>query len=117
MAKSRKKAKLVRQLVIFMNPAPLASGEDGADATTRENTPWYVSIPSLGVSVQAQYPDGRPVTGYWEDSDAVAHAFGLWMLFTQDAELLAEARANPEWPEDMSEGNKTMQRTISVPAL
>jgi hypothetical protein len=116
MPKQKAKRRMVQQLVLFVNPAPLGRDDDGAEAKHRDNTEWYVVLPGLGISVQARDLNDEPIIGYWPDHQAVAHAMSLWMQYMSDPELLEEARKNPEFPSHYDEDGKVMQRTILVPA-
>jgi hypothetical protein len=103
-------------IFLFLNPAPLEDGkvvEEGE--STRANTPWFVNIPALGVSVMARDSKGAPVTGYWKDQDAVSWASGLWNRLTADPKLLGQVKANPEWPDKIDPSFKMMIRIADVP--
>lgn len=108
-------AALIQVLVIFFNTSPVL--EDAPDGVpTRENTPWYIFFPSLGVCLQAMHPNGQPITGYWDASEAGSHAASLYQQISADPNLLTELRTNPDLAPTVLDGYKMMSRTISVPA-
>jgi hypothetical protein len=107
---------LVSVLVTFLNPAPLAGAGDEGKENTRDTTPWFVSIPSLNVSVMVRDEHGEPVVGYFSDTDAVAYASAMWAMLTSDANQLKEAQSAPEYPATIDPHFKLMVRLISVPA-
>lgn len=108
-------------LFFFFNPAPLLrrddeENEDQPEIQHRDNTPWCVVIPALGVTVQAVDNNGDPIVGYWDHNDACDWGVGLWNQLIADPKLLAKLRKSPEAPLEVSNDPKIMQRTIYVQA-
>ena len=110
-------------LFFFFNPAPLLllrrdeeENEDQPPVQHRDNTPWCVCIPALGVTVQAVGNDGNPIVGYWDHNDACDWGVALWNQLINDTKLLEKLRKSPEAPLEVSKDPKIMQRTIFVQA-
>ena len=108
-------------LFLFVNPAPLwredqAGGEPEPKAH-RDNTAWYVSIPALGVTVQACDDDGEPIVGYWGWRSCSNWAMGLWNAIQADPKLLVQLRETPEAPLTIDEDDpKIMHKVLMVPS-
>ncbi len=104
----------VQTLALFWNPSAVVHDPD-PDEVHRDNSPWYVVLPALGVTVRAVDPNGEPIVGYWSGKDAIQYALGLWNMLVADPKLLAQARDQVEMPDSVQVGHKVMQRIISVP--
>lgn len=102
-------------LVLFANPADQEKDPAHPDRAHRGNTPWYVCFPSLGIAVQAKDRRGEPVTGYWEEADAIAFAYRLYTQVINNPDKLVQLREHIEWPENFAPKYKAMHRVISVP--
>ncbi len=107
--------KKVATPVWICNPAPVPDDVAPEGTQTRENTPWFVVLPALGVTVKALHEDDSPIVGYWDDRSAIDYCTELYGTLMADPKLLAEVRQNPEFPITFAEGGKIMQRTIMVP--
>lgn len=104
-------------LVFVYNPAPVLDPEEkDKDQPNRENTAWYISIPSLGICVRAEDPDtGEPIVSYWNLNDALLYASNLYYMLLANPEYLADLRTRPEWSPPVR-NQKVMWGTIRVPA-
>jgi len=106
---------LVTQVVWIMNEAPIdkdAAPED--DHPHRGNTPWLIAIPALRICFTAQRKDGTPITGFYEDQEALALAGRMYEVCRSDPKVLKAMQADYRWPESFGPGHKIMERTVSV---
>ncbi len=104
--------------VLFLNPAPVTRDSDGPDKppADRETTPWFVSIPILGVAMMATNQDG-PICGYWPDAEAKLWAITMYLHLKANPDRLHEIQMAPEWANQIPDGYKLMTRVISIPVV
>lgn len=116
MPKSKLVPKIKKVLVILANPAGVQQdGENKEGAPSRENQPWFVFLPSLGVSLVAVDRHGAQIKGYWELDEAKAWAGSVYSQLANDPELLAETRDRPAIMPAVWDGYKLMSTMLSVP--
>jgi hypothetical protein len=104
----------ISTLALIVNPAPVKGEGSDESAHTRDNTPWAIVLPELGVSVLARDRKGELVYGYWDDKEAQHSAEMLYQHLRSHPDLLANAQANPEFPGTVSEYGKVMYRVLTV---
>ncbi|RLC77810.1 MAG: hypothetical protein DRJ03_26260 [Chloroflexi bacterium] len=109
---------VVRQPIFIINNAPyLRDAPEDSEEAHRGNTGWIIAIPALRIAVPIVDRNGKPKTGFFDDSEARAQAEAIWRQCMNDPEVLKQYQDEYAWPDTFVEGHKIMQRFISVPNL
>lgn len=107
-------------LMIVFNPAPVVKDPEKRAQVEhhRENTPWYVSYPDLGVTVMLHDPDNdnEPLVGYISTRMVVQQITAIYNRLSTDDDFLDQTRKANEYPEFMTERAKISPFKILVPA-
>lgn len=111
-------------VIICYNPAPYYSAKDLADAEAggnpvlhhRENTPWYLSVPELNVTVKMMV-DNTPLVGWHHKNDLVRMADSmvtqLKSLSPNDLkQYQTEVPEYAEWEPELRVGSRFFARMI-----
>jgi hypothetical protein len=97
------KQEVVRErtvLALLYNSAhPIQSPSDRVTMPiNRDNTPWVVIIPELGVTATVVDTDGDPLTGRIEPGYGMFYAFQLYTRLTRDRDLLTAYQQKNDMP-------------------
>jgi len=87
-------------LVMLYNSAhPIISPSDRVKLpVNRDNTPWVVIIPELGVTATVVDKDGDPLTGRIEPGYGLFYAYQLYTKLLREPELLVAYQIKNDMP-------------------
>ena len=109
----------VNQVAMIINGAPFISKEDERDSIEhhRNNTPWHIHFPSLGITFQVLNEAEEPIVGYYHDRQAESDSHALWehLRSLTDKERVV-LRDKSEFP-ILRDGFKMMTRILKVQAI
>jgi hypothetical protein len=86
--------------MLYNSAHPIISPSDREKLpVNRDNTPWVVIIPELGVTSTVVDKDGDPLVGRIEPGYGLYYAFQLYTRLMREPELLVAYQTNNDMPE------------------